>query len=129
MPTFKNCHSLFTISKWKIYVHCVIVRACEWRIQVISCPEGQYLDIEEAFWGRKDNSVCAGDPENTNLSCSDPGIFCFLDNTTLQKKMKYIIAEYDRCRIFLAANTESESSFFPTRLNFDTHEVTIFRKQ
>ena len=42
-----------------------------------------------------------------------------------RKKLKYTIGEYDRLLCFLAAESESEISFSPTRLDFAAHEVTI----
>ena len=53
------------------------------------------------------------------------------NNTALQKKkLKYTIDEYDIfLNVFLAAESDSDIRFLPSRLDFAAHEVTIFRKQ
>ena len=53
-----------------------------------------------------------------------------IDNTALQKKFsKYTIDECDHFLCILAAESESDINFAPSRLDFAVCEVTIFGKQ
>ena len=55
----------------------------------------------------------------------------YLDITLRHRKLflKYTIDEYDHFLCFLAAESNSDIRFPPSRLDFAVHEVTIFRKQ
>ena len=53
-----------------------------------------------------------------------------LNDSALQKNiLKYPNDEYDHSLCFLAAESDSDIRFPPSRLDFAAHEVTIFRKQ
>ena len=51
-------------------------------------------------------------------------------NTALQNFfLKYTIDEYDHCYVLFAAESDSDTRFSSSRLDFAAHEVTNFRKQ
>lgn len=44
--------------------------ACEDYTLNISCPDGYYLDIVNAFYGRKDENICYRKGKIINTNCS-----------------------------------------------------------
>lgn len=54
--------------------------ACKNEVLRVFCPSGYVIDVENAFYGRNENSTCFDSQMNYTSSCSEDSAFAVVSN-------------------------------------------------
>uniref|UniRef100_T1HYG9 SUEL-type lectin domain-containing protein n=1 Tax=Rhodnius prolixus TaxID=13249 RepID=T1HYG9_RHOPR len=93
--------------------------ACEDYTLNISCPDGYYLDIVNAFYGRKDENICYRKGKIINTNCSAQTALAVMHSSTLTTHSKF---EFQTSKEGFYTGYLTASAFAPGLPFVDLHD-------